>query len=49
MINKNESDEIQKVLESLTWEELQETLMRVDMLVAQKQNKIVSEGSDYVQ
>jgi hypothetical protein len=48
-MTKSESDEIQSILESLTWEELQETLMHVEMLAAQRQNKIVSEGSDYVQ
>jgi hypothetical protein len=48
-MTKSESDEIQEILESLSWEELQETLMHVEMLAAQRQNKIVSEGSDYVQ
>lgn len=49
MPTKIELDEIENTLKSMSWDELQETLMHVDMLVAEKQNKIVSEGSDYVQ
>lgn len=36
-------------LENMSWEELQDTLMRVNLAVAQKQNKIVFSGSDNVQ
>jgi hypothetical protein len=49
MLREKELEEIQKILESMDWDELQETLMHVEMLAAEKQNKIVSEGSEYVQ
>jgi hypothetical protein len=49
MLEQTEHEKIETILKSLSWDELQETLMRVEVLVAEKQNKIVSEGSDYVQ
>jgi hypothetical protein len=49
MPTKIELDEIENTLKNMSWDELQETLMHVEMLVAEKQNKIVSEGSEYVQ
>jgi hypothetical protein len=36
-------------LETMSWEELQDTLLRVNLAVAQKQNKIVFSGCDNVQ
>ena len=36
-------------LENMSWEELQDTLMRVNLAVAQKRNKIVFSGCDNVQ
>jgi hypothetical protein len=49
MLTEIELYEIENTLKSMSWDELQETLMHVNVLVAEKQNKIVSEGSDYVQ
>ncbi len=51
MLNSSES-EVQQVsdeLEKMSYEEVMETLMRVEMLVAEKQNKIVFSGCDHVQ
>ena len=45
-------DETQKFLndlENMSWEELQDVLMNVNIAVAQKQNKIVFSGCDNVQ
>lgn len=47
-----DESEVQKIMDifgSLSDDEILEALMRVEILVAEKQNKIVSEGSEYVQ
>lgn len=49
MLTENEVQEIEARLNDMTWEELQETLMHVEMLAAMKQNKIVFSGFDGVQ
>jgi hypothetical protein len=49
MLNENEVQQISDELEKMDYEEIMETLMRVEMLVAEKQNKIVFSGCDHVQ
>ena len=48
MLTENEIQEISDKLEKMSYEEVMETLMRVNLLVAEKQNKIVSSGCDHV-
>ena len=45
----DETQEFLNELENMSWEQLQEVLMNVNLAVAQKQNKIVFSGSDNVQ
>jgi hypothetical protein len=49
MLTENEIQEISDKLEKMSYEEVMETLMRVNLLVAEKQNKIVFSGCDHVQ
>jgi hypothetical protein len=49
MLNESEVQQISDELEKMDYEEVKETLMRVEMLVAEKQNKIVFSGCDHVQ
>jgi hypothetical protein len=49
MRDESEVQEIMDIFVSLSDDEILEALMRVEILVAEKQNKIVSEGSEYVQ
>ena len=44
-----ETQEFLKELENMSWDELQDVLMDVNIAVAQKQNKIVFSGCDNVQ
>jgi hypothetical protein len=48
MLTENEIQEISNELEKMNPEEIMETLMEVNLLVAEKQNKIVFSGCDYV-
>jgi hypothetical protein len=43
------TQEFLKELENMSWEQLQDVLMDVNLAVAQKQNKIVFSGCDNVQ
>jgi hypothetical protein len=45
----DETQQFLKDLENMSWEELQDVLMNVNIAVAQKQNKIVFSGCDNVQ
>ena len=45
----DETQEFLKELENMSWDELQDVLMDVNIAVAQKQNKIVFSGCDNVQ
>ena len=45
----DETQEFLNELENMSWEQLQEVLMDVNLAVAQKQNKIVFSGCDNVQ
>jgi hypothetical protein len=49
MLNENEIIEIQNILEDMSWEEIQEALIQVEILAAKMQNKIVFSGYDNVQ
>ena len=49
MLTESEIQQISDELEKMDYEEVMETLMRVELLVAQKQNKIVFSGCDHVQ
>lgn len=49
MLTESEVQQISDELEKMNYEEVMEALMRVEMLVAEKQNKIVFSGCDYVQ
>lgn len=49
MLTESEVQEITDKLEKMTYEEVMETLMHVNLLVAEKQNKIVFSECDYVQ
>jgi hypothetical protein len=49
MLTESEIKEIEDRLYSMSWEELQETLMHVEMLAAMKANKIVFSEFDKVQ
>lgn len=49
MLNESEVQQISDELEKMSYEEVMETLMRVEMLVAEKQSKIVFSGCDHVQ
>jgi hypothetical protein len=49
MLNESEVQQISDELEKMSYEEIMETLMHVEMLVAEKQNKIVFSGCDHVQ
>lgn len=49
MLNESEVQQISDELEKMSYEEVIEALMRVEMLVAEKQNKIVFSGCDHVQ
>lgn len=49
MLTEKEMEEVATMLYKLSWEELQETLMHVEMLSAMKQNKIVFSEYDRVQ
>ena len=48
MLTENEIQEISDKLEKMSYEEVMETLMRVNLLVAEKQNKIVFSECDHV-
>jgi hypothetical protein len=49
MLTESEIQQISDELEKMSYEEVMETLLRVELLVAQKQNKIVFSGCDHVQ
>lgn len=49
MHNEQELNEITERLESMSYDEVMETLMHIELLVAQKQDKIVFSGHDNVQ
>jgi len=49
MLTEIEIQQISDELEKMDYEEIMETLMQVELLVAEKQNKIVFSGCDYVQ
>lgn len=49
MLTENEIQEIESHLNEMTWEELQETLMHVELLAAMKENKIVFSEYEKVQ
>jgi len=49
MLTESEIQQISDELGKMDYEEVMETLMRVELLVAQKQNKIVFSGCDHVQ
>jgi hypothetical protein len=48
MLNENEVQQITDKLEKMSYEEVMETLMHVNLLVAEKQNKIVFLECDHV-
>ena len=48
MLNEREVQKIADKLEKMNYEEVMETLMLVNLLVAEKQNKIVFLECDYV-
>lgn len=48
MLTENEIQEISNELEKMNPEEITQTLMEVNLLVAEKQNKIVFSECDYV-
>ena len=48
MLTENEIQEIADELEKMSYDEVMETLLHVEILVAQKQNKIVFSGCDNV-
>jgi hypothetical protein len=48
MLNESEVQQISDELEKMSYEEVMETLMRVNLLVAEKQKKIVFSECDYV-
>jgi hypothetical protein len=49
MLTENEVQQIEEELGKMSYTELMETLMRVELIAAQKQNKIVFSECDYVQ
>lgn len=49
MLTKEEMKEAESLLHNMSWEELQETLMHVELLAAMKENKIVFSEYDRVQ
>jgi hypothetical protein len=49
MLTESEVQQISDELEKMSYDEVMETLMRLELLVAQKQNKIVFSECDYVQ
>lgn len=49
MLTENEIQQITDKLEKMSYEEIMETLMHVNLLIAEKQNKIVFSEFDYVQ
>jgi hypothetical protein len=49
MLTESEVQQITDKLEKMSYEEVMETLMHVNLLVAEKQNKIVFSGCDHVQ
>ena len=49
MLTKEEMKEAESLLYNMSWEELQETLMHVELIAAMKQNKIVFSEYDKVQ
>lgn len=49
MLTESEVQQISDELEKMDYDEVMETLMRVELLAAQKQNKIVFSGCDHVQ
>jgi hypothetical protein len=49
MLTESEVQQISDELEKMSYDEVMETLMQVELLVAQKQNKIVFSGCDHVQ
>jgi hypothetical protein len=48
MLNESEVQQISEELEKMSYEEVMETLMHVEMIVAEKQKKIVFSGCDHV-
>ncbi len=48
MLTENEIQEISDKLEKMSYDEVMETLMEVNLLVAEKQNKIVFSECDHV-
>lgn len=48
MLTESDIQQITDELEKMDYEELMETLMHVEMIAAEKQNKIVSSGCDHV-
>ncbi len=48
MLTENEIQQISDKLEKMSYDEVMETLMHVNLLVAEKQNKIVFSECDYV-
>jgi hypothetical protein len=49
MLTEIEVQQISAELQKMNYDEIMETLMQVELLVAQKQNKIVFSECDYVQ
>ena len=49
MLTESEIQQISDELEKMSYDEVMETLMRLELLVAQKKNKIVFSECDYVQ
>ena len=48
MLNESETQQIADKLEKMSYEEVMETLMHVNLLVAEKQNKIVFSECNHV-
>jgi hypothetical protein len=49
MHSEKELQEIMDILESMNYDKVMETLMRVELLVAEKQNKTVISECEHVQ
>lgn len=48
MLNEIETQQISDELKKMNYDEIMETLMHVNLLIAEKQNKIVFSECDYV-
>lgn len=49
MLTNTQIQEIEEYLYNMSWEELQETLIQVELMAALKENKIVFSGTEGVQ